>query len=200
MAPGNSENRRVANTGRDLDLRQCRSRRKALRFPTNPEEAVMNVIGKLPLSAGVCSLLIALAAATAVMAEDEFVGRWKVVSLSLEEYTPGGLSRTIVTPVRGEAVFTAEGRYLLAVMPEQCGAAAADETPAAPTIQSGRYRVSGDKLIQEVELASRTALIGATRKQFIDTMADRVVLESVPTPVDNEGQRQSVTITLQRQR
>lgn len=102
--------------------------------------------------------------------------------------------------MRGEAVFTAGGRYLLAVMPEQCGAAAADETPLAPMIQSGRYRVSGDKLIQEVELASRTALIGATQKQFIDTMGDRVILESVPTPVDIERQRQSVMITLQRQK
>jgi Lipocalin-like domain len=168
--------------------------------PTNPEEAAMNVIGKFSLSAGMCSLLIALTGATAVMAEDQFIGRWKVVSLSLEEYTPDTSSRTIGTAVRGEAVFTAEGRYLLAIMPEQCGPAAADETPVPLIIESGRYRVSGDKLIQEVELASRAALIGATQKQFIDTMDDRVVLESVPTPVDIAGQRQSVTITLQRQK
>ena len=108
----------------------------------------MNLNGKLSLSAGACSLLITLSGATAVMA-DELVGRWKVVSFSQEDYSPGGSTRTVVTPVRGEALFTAEGRYVIAVVPELCGAAA-DETAPAPIVNR-RYRVSGDKLIQEVE-------------------------------------------------
>jgi hypothetical protein len=158
----------------------------------------MDAIGKLPLHMGACALLITLSSATAVMAGEELVGRWKVVSLVQEEYATGGGAKTLVTQARGEAVFTADGHYMMAVLPAGCDAAVREAQPAT-VVHAGRYRISGDKLIQTVELASNAAWIGSTRTQFIDPVGDRLVLESMTMPAGTEGERQAVTMTLERE-
>jgi len=161
----------------------------------------MNKVGKGSLGA----VLIALMGGTAAMGQEELVGSWKVISLVRDQDMAGTTTRLPMEPVQGRVIFTAEGRYLVAIFPEPSLLAVKGD-PTAPRdpyqrtiIHSGRYQVSGDKLIEQIELAPGAAMVGAIHKQFIANRGDQMVLESMPMPVGTEGRSQIVTITLERQ-
>jgi hypothetical protein len=167
----------------------------------------MNKVAKLFVcsTAGLAS--IAFLVGAVARAEDGLVGTWKLLSFVREESAIGKMTKVPLAHMKGEIVFAPDGRYLVAIVAEQCTAPAEDENRGAlhegMIVHSGRYRVSGDKLIQQIDLASNKASIGVTQKQFIGwagDQGDQLVLESMQTRIGVEGKTESSTITLERQR
>jgi Lipocalin-like domain len=161
----------------------------------------MNQLAKLFVCSSIGLASVALNGSTVAVA-GELVGTWNVQSLMHEEFSDGKMTKKSLVPMRGEIVFTSDGHYLVAIFAQQ-RALSTDENQATlgqdMIVHAGQYRVSGEKLFQNVYVALSDALIGVTQMQFISWAGDQLVLENMPTQNGVEGKAGILTLTLERQ-
>jgi Lipocalin-like domain len=160
-------------------------------------EVTMNRSTKLSFFSAVGLASAALFVPPNAATANELVGTWKLLSLMRQEFEVGTVKEVPEANARGEIIFTPEGRYL-AILTGKCTPLNANENShGSIVVHAGRYQVTGDKLIQHVEVSGVEALMGVTQKQFIGWAGDKLILESTVKNA-TDGTAEITILTLER--
>jgi hypothetical protein len=132
----------------------------------------------------------------------EIVGTWKFSSYVRTDPDTGTNVSVFGEHPRGWLIYTAEGRMMVIVVPENRKPLEKDEDRIEHHKQmvayTGRYTIAGDKVIHHVDAAWNEAWIGTDLVRSYKIVGDRLIITTAPTKYRLDATEQVSTLTLER--
>ena len=147
--------------------------------------------------------LLLLASPALADEKSQIVGTWKLVSVMYEDQETKTLTPVLGNNPRGYQIATPDGRWLALVTADGRPVPKSDEERLhafrSMIAYSGRYRVEGNKVTTNVEVAWNEAWVGGEQVRFLRFEGNKLHIESPPMPHPNVNNRVvRVIVTWQR--
>jgi len=153
----------------------------------------------LALIGGTMAIACSNASATG---PSDLVGTWKFISY-LRTYPETGKNTNIMGEhPNGYLIYTAEGRMMVIVVPDNRKPPKVDEDRIAlhkyMVAYSGRYSVDGGQVVHHVDVSWNQAWTGTALVRFFKREGDKLTITTAPTKYGTDDVQQVSTLTLQR--
>jgi hypothetical protein len=139
----------------------------------------------------VAATLIALSGSVSAQTRNRLLGTWKLVSASSSTATGARNNAPYGPNPTGVLIYTSEGRMAVMISYGSRKPLSVADRVAAPTAEraeafatflaySGRYTVTGDKVVHHVELASIQNWVNTDQIRVVKYQGDRITLITPP--------------------
>ena len=134
----------------------------------------------------------------------ELVGTWKFLNYVRTDPSTGKNVKIFGGHPRGWLIYTAEGRMMVIVVPENRKPLEKDadriEHHKQMVAYTGRYTLADGKVIHHVDVAWNEAWIGTDIVRSYNINGDRLIITTAPTKYGLDAVEQVSTLTLERSR